>query len=136
MTKRPIGRLQILRIQVPAQRGLGDQALALLDQYSLYSSIPLHRNIICLNSVLQALARESRNDAIDRGMSFLEKMNRQDSYANPDAISYRILFRALMRSEGCRHAERGRGLLEEMMQRVRQGDESCRPPMPSLCQPS
>ena len=114
-------------VHAAGQRGLGDQALALLDQYAVDSNIPLYRDVRTFNSVLDALARESRDDAMDRATAFFEKMKCQDSYANPDACSYAILLDAMLRSKGCRHAERGRDLLEEMMERFQQGDESCRP---------
>ena len=108
-------------------RGLGDQALAFLDQYALDSNFPLHHDVHCLNAVLEALTREVRDDAMDRAMAFFEKMKHQDNYAKPDVYSYTILMDWLSRTKGCRHAERGRNLLAEMMQRFQQGDESCRP---------
>ena len=114
-------------VQAAIQRGLVDQAQSLLQQLTLDSNILLHRNVRIFNCVLEALAWESRDDAMDRAMAFLEKMKSQDVYAKPDSFSYTILLDALSRSKGPRHAERGRGLLEEMMQRFQQGDESCRP---------
>ena len=114
-------------LHAAGRRGLGDQALALLDQYALDSNVPLLRTVQCLNIVLEALAREARDDAMDRVMAFFERMKCQDTYAKPDAYSYTIVMDALSRSEGCRHAERGGDLLEEMMQRFQQGDESSRP---------
>ena len=108
-------------------RGLGDQALALLQQYGLYSNVPLLRDVRCLDGVLEALAREARDDAMDRATAFLEKMKCHDIYAKPDVQSYAVLLNSLSCSQGCRQAERGRDLLEDMMQRFQQGDESCRP---------
>ena len=107
------------------RRGFGNRALALLQQYALHSKVL--RDILCLNAVLEALTREARDDSMDRAMEFFEKMKCQDIYAKPDAQSYTILLDALSRSEGCQHAERARNLLEEMLQRFQQGDQSCRP---------
>ena len=116
-------------LHTAARRGRGSQALALLELYALSSNAPLYRHVRSLNAVLEALARESRHGALDRATAFFEMMKFQESYANPNVYSYSILLDALLRSEGmgCRHAERGRGLLEEMMQRFRQGEQSCRP---------
>ena len=114
-------------LQAAGRRGLGDQALALLQQYAVHSNLPLLSDVRCLNVVLEALAREARDDSMDRATAFLEKMKCQDTYAKPNATSYTILLDALSRSEASRQAELGRDLLEGMMQRFQQGDTSCRP---------
>ena len=115
-------------LQAATRRRLGDQALALLERCNaLDLDFPLHRNVYYLNAVLEALAMEPRHDSMDRATAFFEKMKCEDIYAKPDAYSYTILLEALLRSKGRQHAERGRDLLEEMMQHFQQGNESCRP---------
>ena len=116
-----------LVLNAAGRRGLGDHAQTLLQQYALDFNVSLLRDIRCVNGVLEALAREARDDSMDRAMAFFEKMKCQDIFANPDSYSYAILLDALSRCGGWQQAERGRDLLEDMMQRCQQGDTSCRP---------
>ena len=114
-------------LQAAGRRGLGERALTLLEQYALESNVPLLLDVRCFDGVLEALAREPRVDALDRATAFIEKMKSHDDYANPDGHSYTVLLEALSRFEDGRQAERGRDLLEGMMQSFQEGDESCRP---------
>ena len=114
-------------LHAAGHRGLGQQALKLLVQYAHDSNLRLLRDVRALNSVLEALAREARDDSMDRALAFFEKMKVEDSYAKPNCFSYSILLDKLSSFEGRGHAERGRDLLEEMMQRFHQGHKDCRP---------
>ena len=69
-------------------------------------------DIITYNTVLRAIARDGREDSIDRAETFMEEMRQNDM--EPDRVTFNTLMHSIVKSNSTGAASRAERILEKM----------------------